>query len=48
MFNLLKKSVDMVTALDALPGRDDAIPTAETHFVFDRPLTMDVPDGAGS
>ena len=45
MFNLFKKDVDMVSAAEALAGRADPIPTATTHFVFDRPLTVDVPDG---
>ena len=45
MFQMFKKSVDMVGAAEALPGRAEAIPTAETHFVFDRPLTGDVPEG---
>ena len=45
MFEMFKKSVDMVGAAEALPGRAEAIPTAETHFVFDRPLTGDVPEG---
>lgn len=29
----------------ALPGRDTAIPTAETHFLSGRPLKSPVPDG---
>ena len=40
-----KKKAEMVTADEALPGRRDAIPTAQTHFVSGRPLTLDVPDG---
>jgi peptide-methionine (S)-S-oxide reductase len=35
----------MVSAADALPGRPDQIPTADTHFVTGRPLTLDVPEG---
>jgi peptide-methionine (S)-S-oxide reductase len=35
----------MVSAADALPGRPDPIPTADTHFVNGRPLTLDVPEG---
>jgi peptide-methionine (S)-S-oxide reductase len=35
----------MVSAADALPGRPDPIPTADTHFVTGRPLTLDVPEG---
>ena len=45
MFNLLRKKSEMVAAGDALPGRDAPIPTAETHFVYDRPLSADIPDG---
>lgn len=45
MFQMLRKKAMMVTAGDALPGRDQPIPTATTHFVFGRPLTMDVPEG---
>jgi len=45
MFNLLRKSSEMVTSENALPGRDMAIPTADTHFVYNRPLTSDVPEG---
>ncbi len=45
MFNLLRKKTEMVTADAALPGRSAPIPTATTHFIFDRPLTADVPAG---
>ncbi|MDE0211044.1 MAG: peptide-methionine (S)-S-oxide reductase MsrA [Boseongicola sp.] len=45
MFQMFRKSRSMVTAVEALPGRDAPIPTAERHFVLDRPLTLDVPDG---
>lgn len=45
MFQLFRKSQSMVNAVDALPGRDAPIPTAERHFVLDRPLTLEVPDG---
>ena len=44
MFGLFKKA-DMVDASAAMAGRADAIPTAETHFVNGRPLTLDVPEG---
>ena len=30
---------------EALPGRDTPIPTASRHFVFDRPLKADPPEG---
>ena len=45
MFQVFRKSVEMVSEADALPGRETPIPTAERHFVFDRPLSADVPDG---
>ncbi len=45
MFNLLRPKAAMVSAADALPGRNRPIPTAATHHVFDRPLTNDVPEG---
>ena len=40
-----KKKTEMVTAATALPGRDAAIPTAETHFISGRSLTAEVPAG---
>lgn len=45
MFQMFRKSRSMVNAVEALPGRDAPIPAAERHFVLDRPLTLDVPDG---
>jgi peptide-methionine (S)-S-oxide reductase len=39
------KSYDMVSPSEALPGRAQPIPTAETHFLSGRPLGGDVPDG---
>jgi peptide-methionine (S)-S-oxide reductase len=45
MFLFAKKKMQMVAPGDALPGRADPIPTATTHFVYDRPLTGEVPDG---
>lgn len=42
---LFKKKSEMVSADEALPGRDTAMSTAETHFLSGRPLTLDVPDG---
>ncbi|MGR3363786.1 MAG: peptide-methionine (S)-S-oxide reductase MsrA [Maritimibacter harenae] len=44
MFGFLKEP-EMVTAEEALPGRDRPIPTASHHAVFDRPLTTEVPEG---
>jgi len=35
----------MVSAKDALPGRPDPLPTAETHFLTGIPLKSPVPDG---
>ncbi|MBM9596406.1 peptide-methionine (S)-S-oxide reductase MsrA [Roseitranquillus sediminis] len=40
-----RKKTEMVSPTDALPGRPEAIPTADTHFVSGRPLTLDVPEG---
>lgn len=45
MFLFQKKKVEMVAESAALPDRANAIPTAKTHFVFDRPLSTDVPPG---
>jgi len=45
MFSLLPKKSTLVSAADALPGRDRAIPTADTHFVSGHKLTLDVPAG---
>ena len=45
MFLLKSKKMEMVLANEALPGRSAAIPTAETHFLSGRPLTLDVPEG---
>lgn len=45
MFFMAKEKSEMVSADAALPGRETAIPTATTHFVFDRPLNEDVPAG---
>ena len=45
MFLFQKKKSEMVSADAALAGRAGAIPTAETHFISGRPLTLDVPDG---
>jgi peptide-methionine (S)-S-oxide reductase len=45
MFLFQTKKTQMVSAADALPGRAAPIPTAPTHFVYHRPLTLDVPEG---
>jgi peptide-methionine (S)-S-oxide reductase len=44
MFGLTKKT-EMVTPGEALAGRSAPIPTAETHHVLGRKLSMDVPEG---
>ncbi|WP_457647410.1 peptide-methionine (S)-S-oxide reductase MsrA [Profundibacter sp.] len=45
MFSMLHKKSVMVAPEDALPGRPDPIPTAETHFLTARPLKSAVPEG---
>lgn len=45
VFGILSRKYNMVSAEEALPGRPHPIPTAETHFVNGRPLTLDVPEG---
>ncbi|MEM9432717.1 MAG: peptide-methionine (S)-S-oxide reductase MsrA [Pseudomonadota bacterium] len=45
MFLFQSKKTQMVAQAEALPGRNEAIPTAETHFVSGRPLNLDVPAG---
>jgi peptide-methionine (S)-S-oxide reductase len=42
---LFKKKLDMPSAADALPGRPNAIRTAETHFVNGRLLKGPYPEG---
>ena len=42
---LLKKKTEMVSPAEALPGRPDPIPTAETHFVNGHLLKPPFPDG---
>jgi len=42
---MFKKSTAMPKPGDALPGRPDAIPTAQTHFVNGRPLKGPYPQG---
>ncbi len=44
MFGLFKKP-EMPAPGSALPGRDEPIPTAETHFVNGRPLKGPYPEG---
>lgn len=40
-----RKTLDMPDAASALPGRDEPIPTASTHFVNGRALKHEVPAG---
>ena len=46
MFSFGSKS-RMITAGDALPGRDAALPTAESHFINGAPLKPPYPAGSG-
>ncbi|SDA88395.1 peptide-methionine (S)-S-oxide reductase MsrA [Sinorhizobium sp. NFACC03] len=45
LIDMFNKKTIMPDAQTALPGRDEAIPTAETHFVSGRPLNGPYPDG---
>ena len=45
MFLFSRKPAAIPSAADALPGRDAAIPTAKTHFVYGSELTDTVPEG---
>ncbi|MEL6259129.1 MAG: peptide-methionine (S)-S-oxide reductase MsrA [Pseudomonadota bacterium] len=40
-----KSKTGLISAEQALPGRSEAIETADVHHVFDRPLKADIPDG---
>jgi peptide-methionine (S)-S-oxide reductase len=42
---LFRKSPEMPTPEEALPGRAHAIPTADTHFVNGHPLKGPYPEG---
>jgi peptide-methionine (S)-S-oxide reductase len=42
---LIKDKTLMVTPEQALPGRDEAMPTPERHFILGTPLTPPFPDG---
>jgi peptide-methionine (S)-S-oxide reductase len=46
MFTLKRKPLAMPSPDKALPGRAQAIPTAETHFVSGAPLKGPYPEGA--
>ncbi|MCV6825304.1 MULTISPECIES: peptide-methionine (S)-S-oxide reductase MsrA [Halocynthiibacter] len=43
MFHSAKDT--MITKEQALPGRDTQIPTADVHFLSNRPLDLSVPEG---
>ncbi len=45
LFTLLNKKTSMISPDEALPGRGDAIPTAQKHFVNGHPLKGPYPDG---
>ena len=45
MFSIFRKPSAMPSQDEALPGRAQPIPTAETHFLSGRPLTLEVPEG---
>ncbi|WP_096784860.1 peptide-methionine (S)-S-oxide reductase MsrA [Rhodobacter sp. CZR27] len=45
MFLLNRKKSEMVSPHEALPGRSQPIPTAETHFLSGLPLKSPVPAG---
>ncbi|WP_429810702.1 peptide-methionine (S)-S-oxide reductase MsrA [Ensifer sp. B1-9] len=45
LIDMFNKKTIMPDAQTALPGRDEAIPTAETHFVSGRPLKGPYPEG---
>ncbi len=46
MFGLTRKPLTIPSADEALPGRPDKLPTAETHFVNGARLKGPYPDGA--
>ena len=46
LFDVLSKKIAVPKAEDALPGRDEAIATAEQHFVNGRPLKGPYLEGA--
>ena len=46
LFDVLSKKFAVPKAQDALPGRDEAIATAQTHFVSGHPLKGPYPEGA--
>lgn len=45
LFDILSKKIAVPKAEDAMPGRDEPIVTADTHFVSGRPLKGPYPEG---
>jgi peptide-methionine (S)-S-oxide reductase len=45
MFSFFKQTIPMPTAATALPGREQPLPTAETHFVNGHALKGPYPEG---
>jgi peptide-methionine (S)-S-oxide reductase len=45
MFSLKRKPMTIPSSGDALPGRAQALPTAENHFVNGVPLKGPYPEG---
>jgi peptide-methionine (S)-S-oxide reductase len=43
--DILNKKTRMPSPAEALPGREQPIPTARTHYVSGRPLQGELPDG---
>ncbi len=46
MFNFLRKPLSIPTADEALPGRTEPLPTADTHYVLGGALKGPYPEGA--
>ena len=46
MLQMFRKKAEMPSPADALPGRPDPLPTAETHFVNGNPLKGPYPPGS--
>ena len=46
MFSLKRKPLTIPSPADALPGRAQAMPTAENHFVNGAPLKGPYPEGS--
>jgi peptide-methionine (S)-S-oxide reductase len=48
MFLVSRKKLEIPSAEDALPGRADAMPVSDTHYVTDRPIKGPFPAGLDS